>query len=447
MNELDHRIRQALARQASSLREGPDLDGLADRIAHRDRRRIRGLAVALVLALLAGPTLGYLAGRGDGRERSDVATGSGGERVTVEEMPGSLPTVVPGGSAERGARAAAGGGVETLASERQSILATSGPLAKSFVRDVDGATIRVYRAAVEPQTYEGPSWWEPPTSCFPNGYVQADVSTSGAVGIVSGSLYAELPDTSVAGSLGAIGVAEGAPLWVVVAQAPAGAALVRATFPDGQADEMEPIDGVAVLVRPASIEPGDPAEYEETVALEALDGDGTRLASGTARSGTGYPSVLDDEQHGSAPPSGGEPSAECFGPQELPPPGDEQPADPAAARAEIEGLFGVRFADRTDEERLAHLDDPTGMREVYEQMRSGQYADQVLASRPVFRDLVFLSATRAVVQYVTEIPGYPAEAFGQQFGEVVFVDGRWKLTREGVCRDVQRAGVTCPAVP
>ena len=87
------------------------------------------------------------------------------------------------------------------------------------------------------------------------------------------------------------------------------------------------------------------------------------------------------------------------------------------------------------------------MRDVYEQMRSGPYAEEVLASRPVFRDLVFLSATRAVVQYVTEIPGYPAEAFGQQFGDVVFVDGRWKLTREGVCRDIQRAGVTCPAVP
>ena len=112
------------------------------------------------------------------------------------------------------------------------------------------------------------------------------------------------------------------------------------------------------------------------------------------------------------------------------PPGTEQPGDPAAARAEIERLFGVRFADRTDEERLAQLDDRTGMREVYEQLRNGPYAQQVLGSRPVFRDLVFLSATRAAVQYETEIPGYPPQAFGQQFGEVVFVDGRWKLTRE-----------------
>ena len=229
--------------------------------------------------------------------------------------------------------------------------------------------------------------------------------------------------------LGAIGVAEGTPLWVVVAQAPAGAAILRTTFPDGQADEMEPIDGVAVLVGPASIEPGDPAEYETTVPLEAFDADGRPLGTGTARSGA----HLEDEQ-----------SAECFAPSELPPPGDEQPADPAAARAEIEGLFGVRFADRTDDERLANLDDPTGMREVYEEMRNGPYAEQVLGSRPVFRDLVFLSATSAVVQYETEIPEYPPQAFGQQFGEVVFVDGRWKLTRESVCQSVQLAGVSCP---
>jgi hypothetical protein len=34
--------------------------------------------------------------------------------------------------------------------------------------------------------------------------------------------------------------------------------------------------------------------------------------------------------------------------------------------------------------------------------------------------------------------------FGRQLGEVVFVDGRLKVTRESVCRDVQLAGVSCP---
>jgi hypothetical protein len=444
VSELDDRIRQALARQASTLREQPDLDALNYRIARRDRRRTRRISAALVLALLAGPTLGFVAGRAAGPGRPDVASGAGDDGVTVDDTPAPLPTLAPGGSGS-GAVLAAGGSEEGGVGELP-YPGMQGPLARAFVREVDGTTIRVYRAAVETPTDAGPRWWEPPPMCFPNGYVQADVSTVDAVGIASGSLYAELPNTSVVGSLGALGVAEGAPLWVVVAQAPAGASLVRATFPDGRADEMEPVDGVAVLVGRASIEPGDPAEYETTVPLEAFDADGTSLGTGTARVG-GYSAMIAQASGSSerdlAP---GEPSPECFGPQELPPPGAEQPADPAAARAEIEGLFGVRYGDRTDEERLAGLDDPTGMREVYEQLRSGPYADRVLGSRVVFRDLVFLSATRAAVQYITEIPGYPPDGVGQQFGEVVFVDGSWKITRESVCRDVQLAGITCPPV-
>jgi hypothetical protein len=40
VTELDDRIRQSLARQASSLREQSDLEALGDRIAHRDGRRV-----------------------------------------------------------------------------------------------------------------------------------------------------------------------------------------------------------------------------------------------------------------------------------------------------------------------------------------------------------------------------------------------------------------------
>jgi hypothetical protein len=444
VSELDDRIRQALARQAISLREQPDLDALNYRIARRDRRRTRGISAALVLALLAGPTLGFLAGRAAGPGRPDVASGSDDDGVTVDDTPAPLPTLAPGGSGS-GAVLAAGGTEERGVGE-PSYPGMQGPLARAFVREVDDITIRVYRAAVDTPTYAGPPWWEPPPTCFPNGYVQADVSTVDAVGIVSGGLYAELPNTSVVGSLGALGVAEGAPLWVVVAQASAGASTVRATVPHGRADEMEPVDGVAVLVGPASIEPGNPAEYETTVPLEAFDAGGTSLGTGTARVGGYFVTAIPEGTSSSAGVPVAEPSPECFGPQELPPPGAEQPADPAAARADIGRLFGVRFADRTEEERLANLDDPTGMREVYEQLRTGPFREQVLGSRTVLGDLVFLSATRAAVQYITEIPGYPPDGVGQQFGEVVLVDGAWKITRESVCRDVQLAGITCPPV-
>lgn len=437
MSELDDRIRRSLTRQAGSLREQPDLDGLTDRITRRDRRRVRVLSIALVLALLAGPALWFVTGRGDGQTHTDVASGAGGDRVTVDDASSPLPTVVLGESGSETMLTALGSATQVVGSLPYP--GFTGPLAKSFDRNVDDTTIRVYRAAVDPPSAAGPPWWEPPPACFPNGYVQADVSTEDVVGIVSGALYAELPDASVGGSLGAIGVAEGSPLWVVVAQAPAEAAVVRATFPDGHADEMEPIDGVAVLVGPASIGPDDPVDHEASVPLEALDGDGNSLGGGTARSG-GYFLAGLEESHSVSDPQ----NAECFGPQQLPPPGDEQPADPAGARAEIEQLFGVRYSDLTDADRIARLDDPTGMREVYDRLVNSSYREQVLGSRTVFHDVVFLSATRAAVQYETEIPGYPPQAFGLQFGEVFLVDGRWKLARESVCRDVQLAGITCP---
>jgi hypothetical protein len=440
MSELDDRIRRALARQAGSLREQPDLDGLTDRITSRDRRRVRGLSIALVLALLVGPALWFVTGRGDGRAHTDVASGPGGDRVTVDDASSPLPTMVLGGSGSGGSVAALGSSTEVLSSVPYP--GYTGPLARSFVREVDGTTIRVYRAAVDPPSSAGPPWWEPPPTCFPTGYVQADVSTADVVGIVAGGLYAERPDGPVGGTLRAVGIPEGAPRWVVVAQAPAGAAVVRATFPDGHVDEMEPVDGVAVLVGPASIDP-DSIDHDASASLEALDADGTSLGSGTARSdGYGWAAVEESDTGFTESPE-----AACFGPQELPPPGPEQPADPAAARAEIALLFGVRYSDMTDDERLARLDDTRGMREVYDQLvNSSGFREQVLGSRTIFHDLVFMSATRAAVQYETEIPGYQPQAFGLQYGEVVLVDGSWKLSRESVCRDVQLAGISCPPV-
>jgi hypothetical protein len=437
MSDIDDRIRRSLDRRAASLRERPDLDGLNDRIARRDRRRMRVTSIALVLALVAGPMVGFVAGRnGSGGEvQSDVATGSN-DGVMVEQSSGSLPTI-PLGSAGGGAVLATSGSADGTV-EYVGGAGASVPLAKAFVREVDGTSVRVYRAAVEAPAFDGPSWQQPPAYCVADGYVQADVSTDDAVGIASGSLYAELRDGRVTGSLAAVGVAEGAPMWVVVAQAPDGAANVHATFPGGQADEMEPIDGVAVLVGPASIEPGDEAEYTTTVQLEAFDTDGGSLGTGTASNGflrylSGENSVI----------ASGPPDTDCSPTPQLPPPGETQPADPAAARAEIEQLFGILFSDRTDEERMADIDDPTGMLEAYDELRNGSYGEQVRGSRTVFEDLVFLSATRAAVRYHTEIPGYGPNGVGTQFGEVVLVDGRWKFTRESICQAVRLAGVSC----
>jgi hypothetical protein len=355
--------------------------------------------------------------------------------VTVDQDGGSLPTI-PFGSVSGGTDASDPNVDVGLA----GVSGASVPLAKAFTREVGGATVRVFRAAVEEPQSDGPSWQQPQAYCVINGYVQADVSTDDAVGIASGSLSAALRDGRVAGSYSAIGVAEGAPLWVVVAQAPDGAASVRATFPDGHADEMAPVDGVAVLVGEASIDPADSAaEFTANIQIEALDADGGSLGTSTASFSAGFLTYLSGELP-DAVVAPGQSLADCYPTQQLPPPGVEQPADPAAARAEIEGLFGIPFSERTDEERVADIDDPTGMLEMYERLRNSSFASDVAGSRTVLDDLVFLSATRAATRYHIELPG---RTINNEFGEVVFVDGRWKVTRASVCQAVSLAGVSC----
>jgi hypothetical protein len=442
MSDSDDRIRTALARQASSLHEQPNLPALTERIAHIDRRRLRAASAAAVFALFVGPTAGFVAGRAAGQPTTtDIAAGRGGDHVTVESS-GPPPTLEPGAAGSGDGALVAGGGSTGIL--RYSDDGLTEPLAKSFEREIGDITIHVYRAALDSPTpdVEGPDWWERPASCSPNGYVQADVAMADAVGIVVGSAFPEVPDGNVFGTVSAVGVDEGAPYWVVIAQGPSGTARVRASFPDGQSDEMEPIDGIVVLIAPASIEPGDQEQFQTTVPLEAFDDEGSSIGSGTAQFGLSlYGGDVLALAGGSGVALQGE---ECFRPTELPPPGDEQPADPAAARAGIEGLFGQRMGDRTVDDLVADIDDPTGMAEVYEQLGTGGFAQAALSARTMLKDVVFLSATRAAVQYDVEMDGYPPGAFDNEFGEVVLVDGQWKWTRASVCGEVRNAGITCP---
>ena len=314
---------------------------------------------------------------------------------------------------------------------------TNQPLAHVFGRDHDGTRIRVYRASVDTPAGAGPPWWTPPGYCFPSGYVQADVSNDDMVGIGSGSVYAELRDGAVVGgSLTAIGVSEGSAKWVAVVQAPKDAAKVRATFPGGATDEMEPVDGVAVLVGAADIAPDDSAYYNETAQLEAFDGSGGSLGTGKASYG-GYSM--------GAYAISVEPGAnDCVAPQELPAPGPEQPADVAAARQAVTDAFLLAHGahDESQDQQMAAIDDPTDFPTYWNDLTTGPFKEQVNAAVVGLDDMVFESATRAAVKYHWDVPNY-GTSFYNRFGEVVLVDGTWKVTRESMCQDFALASVQC----
>ncbi len=428
MSDYEDRIRRALTVRAARIDAQPEPDDLTERIAGRERRRTRALSAALVIVLFAGPTLGFVLGRGGGDDELRATAPKGGDGVTVGH-PGALPKIANGvdSSATTPDSFSAGASGSGSASSDLVIGAVaSQPLARVYTRDAGNVRLRVYRADVERPGGGVPPWWEPPAWCFPNGVVQADVSNDDTVGIVNANVYAALREGEVGGSLWAIGMAEGAPLWVAVVQAPAGATRVHVTFPGGGTDEMAPVDGIATLVHSATLT--DTAPYFSQVAtVEAFDATGSSLGRGTARVYGADTSQNKDE---------------CMAPTSLPAPGAEQPANVAAATHAVTDAFDIAHSNaQSDDARTAVIDDPTGLPEIWAQNRQGPYKDQIAASVITLDDVVFASATKAYFRYHWETPGY--STYGPRFGEADVVDGTWKVTRASMCQDIALTGVSC----
>ena len=376
-SEYEHRIRRALAGRAARIDARPDPVELTDRIAGRDRRRTRALSAALVLALFAGPTLGFVAGRNRGDD-STTTSAERGDGVTVASATPPGPE-----SAESAQSAAVELGERTVVSGRRFRSWHPAPaLTRAFVRDITlgergDVRVRAFRGTYDTDQANGPSWWEPPGWCFPSGSVQADVSSDDAVGIVSGSIYPELREGVTGGMLEVIGVPEGAPMWVLIAQAPADAARVRATFPGGTTDEMEAVDGVAILLASASIEPE--TDYStETASVEVFDAAGQSLGTGV-RAGRGDAGTVRGRRVSGAD---GAPFARL---------GAAAGRRGCAPGRDRRGRRPRTRNDQPDDARMAAIDDPAGLPEVWEQNRNGQYAEQIANSVIAVDDVVFAS--------------------------------------------------------
>jgi hypothetical protein len=423
-NSYEERIKRALDTRASTIDPHPEPVELTARIARRERRRTRALSAALVLALFAGPLLGFVVGRGHGNDGHSIsaeapASESGASDGTTATSSSVPVTTVPPELAARygGSGASALEGVE---------FAPSGPFERAFTRDHDGITVRAYRAAVDVPATAGPPWWTPPAWCFPNAAVQADVSSEAVAANVRAVTYAQLPHGALGGSLSRVGDDEGAPLWLVIAQVPPDAARVVASFAAGATDEMQPVGHVAVLVGHAS---GSSAS-DAAVSLEAFDDAGRSLGRVEASSQGINPLTASD-------------AAQCAVPQQLPPAGKEQPADVNAARAAVTATWNLAHDKNAPQaQALSAYDDPSGFAEIEDRMAHGPYGAQIAATTVYLDDIVFESATRAAFSYHWNTPG--AQSFGTRFGEAVLVDGAWKITRATACQNFALGGETCP---
>jgi len=224
---------------------------------------------------------------------------------------------------------------------------------------------------------------------------------------------------------------------------------VRLSNPAGAVDEMEPVGGAVVLAVPSpdgdvGMMGGDPDAFDGYQLV-------AQYADGTARRGD-----WDVVQQGH--PAWGGPGpcnqegiieGEIIVPatveaveNTLPAAGAEQPADPAAAEAEIEANFDSLYGNPDDDvDRSNVIDDSSGLDVVMDQLRDNGFGDEAESAAVTIQELVFTSPEEAVFRYTLTTP---AANFGGQIGRARLLDGTWKITRATLCQDLAKAGATCP---
>lgn len=296
-DELIERLQAAMtaASDGADERHGAptaDAQDLDRRLRIGSARRMQYVgAIAAGLILLAGIG-GFLlgtntGGAGDGdRNRSgalsadaDRAPANGGadlaaERSASEDGAGSLEVdpVAPNASGTPSATS-----VPEVATEPSSDTRTSGAALPLFTRTLDDGTVLDVRA------HDADAVADPSTSCSVVGSLYVGVRAPDAVGQVRTPRFGTVPPNALAVQVAVVGVDEGAPRWVLVAQAPEGVERVRATFPGGGVDEASTKSGIAVLSTPSDPALGpDPSAGEpatDELVVEGFTADTTSPAA------------------------------------------------------------------------------------------------------------------------------------------------------------------------
>ena len=455
MNDFEDELRSRLATRASGVSVESDWADLTDRMGRNARRVSRALFLALALTLCVSAVAVVIAVH-SATHGSRAATPIGKprptspvDRVTVTHA--AVPTIsAANGQSLASSKVLVGspnnrsgpldgrqtqlsplinGGTQSSGTAWGPYVGPYAPIsmARVFTRTTAaGVTIRAFRANVAPASaVQGPPWWTPPGWCYPNGYVQADMSDDAVAGVGFAPLFAAQQNGSKIGAtLSVIGQNEQAVRWIVIAQGPTEAAMLRASFPDGSRDAMAPVGGVAVLVGH-----GKPDPKDAKVTVAALDTSGATIATRTIAA-LAEPVPYD---------------AGCTAPQKLPAPGAHQPVDAATARQAVIDTFNNAYAKGVnDDATFAYFDDSHGFADIMAKLRTGTFKEQVRTAVLKLDDLVFLSPTEAAVEYEIDIPNYGTPSFAPRFNEAHLIDGRWKLARQGFCNDVGLAGVECP---
>jgi len=410
----------------------------------RERRRIvGGVAAAMLIAAAGG--VGYGIGRGVDRDtaaidagsedaaRDEAASEASSESATIE-APLSTEALM---SDEMAADGPEGGGTSPMQSSGGQGYPAFGtqPMETLFERTTtSGFAFRVQLG----QTWEGArqdDWgagdWQPAPWCYESGQLKVSMSGNGIVDVGGVPWYSEAFKGRAVSWL-TLGGNDADPQWVVVVQAPADATNVRAAFADGSTDEVAPQNGIAVLSAPGEvstpIDEGDYTYWEDPSPSFELTFEGGAEPVTLGSDGVGN---WDDPDFRES----------CTPPPPALPDAGEQPADPAAAEAEIRAamteLYGAIGAGAEGSDLI---DDPTGVAEAREQVQEGGFADSAASAVATIDELVFTAPDEAWFRYSIDTNG---NDFDNRYGIAVLVDGVWKITRSTVCQDLSMAGGDC----
>ena len=378
------RLRQLFRDQVETVPILANLEDVASRAGHRLQGHGRALVGVTVLALVVGSLAGFSAGRiGRGSSRPTIATGA----APTDDSTGAGP----------------GGNDANALMQRVFVRTTA-----------DGVTMRVYRGrddVVQKHTNASVS----------SNQVMADLSTDAVVGF-DGATFPSGEPTKAIGTVTAaqFGLVEGAPAAFVIVQVRSDVARVRATFGDGASDEMQPINGVAVLAGVGA---------HSAVTIEALDAQGhvqdTRTVSSVEpKSVTTVPAVV------ATTPT-------------LPAPGAQQPADVAAATLQVDTAFAGAFdGSASNATRSAAIEGGTELVSVFDALRHGAFATSVLSAKTVIDGVVFVSATSATVEFHSNLAS--GSTSGPYFANATLTAAGWQVSRASYCRIVEAADAHCP---
>ena len=415
----------------------------------RGRRRIVAAVVAAMLIAAAGG-VGYGSGRGVDRDTSPADGGSSADdeaagdaaaaattSPTIEEPSATLAPTSEYESddgaeqievGDTGIRSSGGTGYAAFGSQ---------PMATLYERSTDsGVVLRVQLGQMWDMGVGG-DWgagdWRPAPWCFEAGQLRVSMMGNGIVDVGGAPWYSE-PFKGRAVSWLLLGGNDGDPHWVIVAQAPEDATNVRVAFADGSTDEAAPQGGIAVLTGPG--EPSTPVD----------EGDYTYWMDPTPSfevSFEGGAEPVTIASDGAGPWDDPEFRESCTPPPPALPDAGEQPADAAAAEAEIRtAMTSLYGAIGEGVEGADFIDDPTGVAEAREQVQAGGFAEDAASAEATIDELVFTAPDEAWFRYSIDTDG---NDFDNRYGIAVAIDGVWKITRSTVCQDLSLAGGDCGA--